>query len=330
MPMESLAAVTNPLVLFLLGFILGILTGFFGVGGGFLVTPALNIFGLDIVHAIGTGFFVIAGNTLIGAIRHWKLGNTDPKLGTILGLCSVGGVELGKRLVLHLEKLNLVGTYVRVAYIILLGLISIWMLREYYHYWKTRQNGDPLEDFGSREGMHIMAHHIHRIVIPPQISVPRSGMGAISIWVIVISGLIIGFLSGFMGIGGGVVGLPLLIYVIGVPTIIAVGTSLVTVFLTSCYGTVVYALTGNVQWAAGFIILAGSIIGVQCGVYATEYVTGIKIKILFALLLLVVAASVFLKQIGMVTISSYLVVCSAGALCLVILLPLRKKHQARY
>jgi hypothetical protein len=320
----------SPVVLFLLGFIIGVLTGFFGVGGGFLMTPALNIFGLDMVHAIGTGFFVIAGNAIIGVLRHRRLGNVDLKLGSILGLCSVGGVELGKRLVLHLEKLNLVGTYVRVAYIILLGLISMWMLREYYHYWKTRQHGDPLDDFGSMEGTHSLAHRINRIELPPKVSLPGSEVGAISIWVIVISGLIIGFLSGFMGIGGGVVGLPLLIYVIGVPTIIAVGTSLLIVFLTSCYGTAVYALTGNVQWAAGFIILGGSIIGVHCGVYATEYVTGIKIKILFALLLLVIAASVFLKQIGMVTISSYLVLCSAGALCLAIVLPLRKKPRARF
>ena len=319
---------TNPLVLFLLGFILGILTGFFGVGGGFLMTPALNIFGLDMVHAIGTGFFVIAGNALIGVLRHRRLGNVDLKLGTILGLCSVGGVEFGKRLVLHLEKLNLVGTYVRGAYIILLGLISMLMLREYYHSRKMRQNGEARDDIGSIEGTRRMAHRITWIELPPKISLPRSEVGAISIWVIVISGLIIGFLSGFMGIGGGVVGLPLLIYVMGVPTIIAVGTSLVIVFLTSCYGTAVYAITGNVQWAAGSIILAGSILGVQCGVYATEYVTGIKIKILFALLLFVIAVSVFLKQIGMVSISSYLVFCSAGALCLVILLPLRKRPQA--
>lgn len=330
MPMESLTVMVSPVVLFLLGFILGILTGFFGVGGGFLMTPALNIFGLDMVHAIGTGFFVIAGNALVGVLRHLRLGNVDLKLGTILGLCSVGGVEFGKRLVLHLEKLNLVGTYVRVAYIILLGSISIWMLREYYYYWKMGQNGEAHDDFGSMEGTHRTIHRINRIGLPPRVSLPGSEVGAISVWVIVISGLIIGFLSGFMGIGGGVVGLPLLIYVIGVPTIFAVGTSLVIVFLTSCYGTAVYALTGNVQWAAGFIILAGSIIGVQCGVYATEYVTGIKIKILFALLLFVIAASVFLKQIGMVTLSSYLVFCSAGALCLVILLPLRKKLQARY
>lgn len=320
----------NPLVLLLLGFIIGILTGFFGVGGGFLVTPALNIFGLHMVHAIGTGFFVIVGNTLIGAIRHRRLGNVDLKLGIILGLCSIGGVEFGKRLVLHLERFNLVGTYVRAAYIILLGLISILMLKEYYHSWKTRQNEALGENTGSKESMHTMARHIHRIELPPTVSLPHSGVGPISMWVIMLSGLLIGFLSGFMGLGGGVIGLPLLIYLMGVRTIIAVGTSLVTVFLISCYGTAVYALTGNVQWVAGLIILAGSIIGVQCGVYATEYVTGMKIKILFALMLLVVAVSVFLKQMNIVTISSYLVVGSACVVSLAILLPLRKKIQGRH
>ena len=330
MRMESLATMINPLVLFLLGFILGILTGFFGVGGGFLVTPVLNIFGLHMVYAIGTGFFTLVGKTLFGALRHRELGNVDLKLGTILGLCSIGGVELGKRLVLHLEKLNLVGTYVRMAYIILLASIAIWMLREYYHYWKRRRYEEPGENMESRESTDTVARHLYRIELPPSISLPRSGVAAVSIWVVVFSGLLIGFLSGFMGIGGGLIALPLLIYVIGVPTIIAVGTSLVIVFLTSCYGTAVYALTGNVQWMAGFIILAGSLIGVQCGVYATEYVTGMKIKILFALLLVVVAASVFLKQINMVTTSAYLVVCSACALSLAILLPLRKKLQARH
>lgn len=330
MPMESLAVMINPVALFLLGFIIGVLTGFFGVGGGFLVTPALNIFGLHMVHAIGTGFFVIMGNTLIGAVKHRKLGNVDLKLGAILGLCSVGGVEFGKRLVFHLEKLHLVGMYVRVTYIILLTLISMSMFMEYYHHWKRRRYEGSRENIESGENTDTLARHIYRIELPPSISLPRSEVAAVSIWVVVISGLLIGFLSGFMGIGGGLIGLPLLIYVIGVPTIIAVGTSLVTVFLTSCYGTTVYSLTGNVQWMAGFIILAGAIIGVHCGVYATEYVTGMKIKILFALLVFVVAASVFLKQINLVTTSMYLVVGSACALSLVILLPLGKRIWARY
>lgn len=314
----------NPFVLFPLGFILGVLTGFFGVGGGFLLTPTLNILGLQMVYAIGTGFFAIAGNSLIGAIRHHKLGNVDLRLGIIVGLFSSGAVELGKRLVLYLEKLNLAGTYVRMTYIVLLVLISLSMLKEYYHYRKMRQNEQEGERIETQMRKFALTRHIYRIGLPPKISLPRCEVDSISIWVIIASGILIGSLSGFMGIGGGVIGLPLLIYVIGVPTITAVGTSLVVVLLTSCYGTAVYAVAGYVEWIAALIILAGSLIGVQLGVYAIKYVTGMKIKILFALLLWVVAVSVFLKQINMATMSGYLVISSACLICLAILLPLRK------
>jgi uncharacterized membrane protein YfcA len=314
----------NPFVLFLLGFILGVLTGFFGVGGGFLLTPALNILGLQMVYAIGTGFFTLVGKTLFAAMRHRKLGNVDLRLGIIVGLSSSGGVELGKRLVLYLEKLNLAGPYVRVAYMVLLVLISLLMLKEYYHYRKMRQIDQKGEKMETGERRSVLTGSIHRIGLPPKISLPGSGVDSISIWVIIASGILIGSLSGFMGIGGGFIGLPLLIYVIGLPTITAVGTSLVVVLLTSCYGTAVYAAAGYVEWIAALIILASSLIGVQLGVYATKYVTGMKIKILFALLLLVVAVSVFLKQINMATMSGYLVISSACLICLAILLPLRK------
>jgi len=325
---ERLSTMINPLVLFLMGLMIGILTGFFGIGGGLLMTPALNILGLPMVHAIGTGFPAIAGNTLIGVIRHRKRGNVDLKLGIAMGVFCIMGVELGKSLVLHLEKLSLAGMYVRAAYIILLTVISIIMFRDYYS-WKTRHNEAPGETIGSKANTHTMPRHIHRIELPPMISLSRSGVGSISLWVIIISGFLIGLLSGFMGIGGGLIGLPLMIYVMGVPTIIAVGTSLVIVFLTSCYGTASYALAGNVEWTAALMVLAGSAIGVHFGVYATDGVTEMKIKILFALLLFLVAVSVFLKQMDIVTVSSYLVVGSACVLSLAIVLPLRKKLRAR-
>ncbi|UCC66076.1 MAG: sulfite exporter TauE/SafE family protein [Deltaproteobacteria bacterium] len=314
----------NPFVLLLLGFILGVLTGFFGVGGGFLLTPALNILGLSMVYAIGTGFITLVGKTLFGAVKHHKLGNVDLKLGITMGLFSSAGVELGKRVVLYLEKLNLAGPYVRVAYIILLVLISILMLKEYYGHRKRNQKGQQRGTAEMQQGNLTLTRYIYRIGLPPKISLPHSGVGSISLWVIIASGILIGFISGFMGLGGGFIGLPLLIYVIGIPTITAVGTSLVIVFITSCYGTIVYAAAGRVEWFEALIILAGSLIGVQLGVYATKYVTGMKIKVLFALLLFVVAVSVFLKQINMVTMSSYLVIGSACALCLAILLPMRK------
>jgi len=161
------------------------------------------------------------------------------------------------------------------------------------------------------------------IDIPSMIHFAKSRL-TICLWAVLAVGFFTGALAGLMQIGGGFIGLPLLIYVIGVPTITAIGTSLVIVFLTSCYGAAVYAIGQYVEWIPALITLAGSLIGVQLGVYATKYVTGTKKKILFALLLLVVAASVFLKQINMITISTYLILSSACVLCLAILLPLTK------
>jgi uncharacterized membrane protein YfcA len=318
--------VINPGVLLLLGFLLGVLTGFFGVGGGWLLTPALNILGLPMVYAIGTGFFALVGNTLYASTRQHKLGNVDIKLGIIMGISSTVGVELGKRVVFHLERVNLAGTYVRAAYMLLMLIISLSMLREYFCYWKMDRKEESVEGAAGQDRTSGLASSIHRIGLPPRISHPCSGVHSISLWVIITSGILIGFLSGFMGIGGGLIGLPLLIYVIGVPTIFAVGTSLVVVLITSCYGTGVFALAGYVEWITALILLAGSLVGVRLGVYATIYVTGMKIRVLFALMVLAVAVSVFLKQINMATVSSYLVMSTACALCFAILFPFGKKN----
>jgi len=105
-----------------------------------------------------------------------------------------------------------------------------------------------------------------------------------------------------------------------------VGTSLIIVFLTSAYGTFTYALTGHVDVTAGVVLLLGSLLGVKIGVSATRVSTDAKIKALYALLLLSVAVSVFLKQIERVAIGSYLVVAAACLLCLIILWPLRKRQ----
>ena len=314
----------HPDVLLLLGFILGIITGFFGVGGGWLLTPALNILGLPMIYAIGTGFFTLVGKTLYAAMRHHKLGNVDIRLGIIMGIPSCAGVELGKRVVFHLEKANLAGTYVRVAYMVLMFAVSLSMLIEYFWYRKMDRKEQGEREATEKEPTPGLTRYIYPIGLPPKISLSRSGVYFISLWVIIACGLLIGFISGFIGIGGGFVALPLLIYVIGAPTINAVGTSLVVVLITSCYGSCVFALAGYLQWITALIILAGSLIGVYLGVYTTRYVTGLKIKNLFALMVLAAAASVFLKQINLATISSYLVMSSGCALCLAILFPLRK------
>ena len=121
------------------------------------------------------------------------------------------------------------------------------MMREYYHYLKTRQTGQEGETVKMQKKKSALIRKIQGIGLPPKISLSHGEVNSISIWVLIAFGILIGYLSGFMGLGGGFISLPILIYVIGLPTITAVGTTLVIVFLTSCYGTAAYAIAGSVE-----------------------------------------------------------------------------------
>ena len=320
---------THLFLLFLIGFISGVFTGFFGVGGGFFLTPALNILGLQIVYAIGTSFFALIGKALFGAWKHLRLGNIHLKLGIILGLSSIGGVELGKRFVLYLDRQNLAGTSIRITYIIILILISFFMLREYLS--RTRKTADNQEGKGTQgqEKSSLAMLIVSKIRLSPKITLHESEIGSVSCWVLAAVGVLIGFLSGVIGVGGGFISLPLLIYVVGIPAIMAVGTSLIIVFLTSSYGAFAYAITGHVEVITAAVILVGSFLGVQIGVMAAKTAVEMRIKFLFALLLLCVAVSVLFKQIGMAVLGVYLVVSTAFALCFIIIWPVSRDYFAK-
>ena len=290
------------------GLVIGTLAGFFGVGGGFLLTPTLNVLGFPMVTAIGTSFAAIAGNSTVGVLRHRRLGHVAPKLGVIIGLISIAGVEIGKRLVLVLEGWGLAGTYVRVSYIGLLSFISFSMLVGSFRRHRDKGRGTPEVPWGK----------FRSFALPPVITFPRSEVPSVSLWVVVLSGLGIGFISGFMGVGGGFVAFPLLVYLIGVPTRTAVGTSLLITLFSSSYGIAIYGLAGRVQWLMALVVLGGAVLGVQVGARATRSVEGARIRVLFALLLLAVTVSVLLKQMGTPHLSLYLLLISASLLASVI------------
>jgi uncharacterized membrane protein YfcA len=313
---------SDTILLFFIGFISGVFTGFFGVGGGFFLTPALNILGLQIVYAIGTSFFSLVGKAIWGALQHFKQGNVILKMGTLIGLFSIGGVELGKRFVLYLESLNLAGISIRIAYIVILVLISLFMLRECATQRKRtaqKLTGGEIEEMGKNN---LVIRRISRLGLPPKIVLPYSEHEFISIWVLVVAGLLIGISSGILGVGGGFISLPFLIYILGIPAIMAVGTSLIIVIFTSSYGALTYAITGHVDWTTAFIILIGSFLGIQLGVLATKIAAEIRIKVLFSILLLCIAVSVLLKQVNQTDASSYLVVSGSLLLCLIIFWPI--------
>src|SRR3972149_7626481 len=129
LPMSGVSI--NPYLLILIGFCVGVLGGFFGVGGSWMVTPALNIFGFPMVYAIGTDLAHIMGKSIVATLKHRLLGNIDFKLGALMIPGTVAGVETGKRLVLYLGRIGQVDTIVRYTYVILLlsiGLLILWEL----------------------------------------------------------------------------------------------------------------------------------------------------------------------------------------------------------
>lgn len=319
----------NLILIFLIGCISGIIMGFFGVGGGFFLTPVLNILGLQIVIAIGTVFFSRVGSSLFGTWKHLKQGDVILKLGILLGLPCIGGIEIGKRFVLYLDRLNLAENSIRITYITILVLISVYMLKEYVFQRKRTAERTAGVEAQEKHKKSLPKRWISLIQIAPNVALPQSELGSVSLWVLVISGLLLGVLSGILGVGGGFISLPFLIYFIGVPTIMAVGTSLIIVFFASSYGTFTYAITGHVDWRTAVTILIGSILCIQLGVAASKKAAEKRIKILFSLLLLCVAVSVFLKQIGLKNIGSYLAVIGATTICLVILWPVSREFFAK-
>ncbi|MGC8595728.1 MAG: sulfite exporter TauE/SafE family protein [Candidatus Kryptoniota bacterium] len=284
----------NILLLVLIGFCVGVLGGFFGVGGGWMITPALNIFGFHMAFAIGTPLANIFGQS-IGAVRkHHKMGNIDWKLGLLSIISSVVGVEIGSRLIITLEKIGDVGIVVRWCYVILLSTLGVYMLYDYFvlHPSLLKQNnGDHISAGRTR-----ISEVLLKINIPPMISLPASGIESVSLWVILIVFLLTGFISGFMGVGGGFIILPVLVYLVGLPTTIAVGTSLVTVLFTAGYGCFTYGLKGRVELIAAFIMLIGASVGAQIGATAIKFIRGYGIRLLFAIMVILASLSVLAEQ----------------------------------
>jgi uncharacterized membrane protein YfcA len=292
----------NVLLLLLIGFCVGVMGGFFGVGGGWMITPALNIFGFHMAFAIGTPLASIFGQSLGAVKKHQRMGNVDWKLGFISITTSVIGLEIGSRTILTLEKAGDVGSVVRWSYILLLSGLGVYMLYDYFvihpRQLKAFETGKTQGNYVSRSKI---SERLHRINFPPMISFPASDIDGVSLWIILLIFLITGFLSGFMGVGGGFIIIPVLVYLIGLPTTIAVGTSLVTVLFTAAYGCFTYGLKGRVELLAAFIMLIGASIGAQIGATAVKYIKGYGIRLLFAIMIVLASFSVATEQIYKIT-----------------------------
>jgi hypothetical protein len=294
----------SPIYLAITGFIIGILGGFFGVGGSFIAGPALRLAGLDWNFAVGTDLAHIVGKSVVAVRRHRAMGNVDLRLGLIMAVGTIAGAEIGAQAIQMLKRagnVNLVVSIVSIVIYISISSFMIWESR------KTLLSPKGRSQRGAVKGAKPKKDHsafgpvtraIQRLKIWPMISLPASGIRAISLWMILLVAFVGGLFSGFLGGGAGYIRMPSMVYVLGIPTHLAVGTDLFEIIISASYGTFSHAVKGNVDILIALVMHTGAAIGAQIGAISTQYFAGPKIRLAFVPLPLIGAAIVIYTMIS--------------------------------
>lgn len=292
-----IAGVTiSPLVLIAIGFVVGIMGGFFGVGGGFIAGPMMFWFGVPMNFVVGTDLAYMTGKSIVAAKKHGRLGNVDVKLGFIMVTGTVIGVEIGARIIEMLKVSGNIDMIIGIAYVIILLLIgsfTAWESLKALHIARTDEMHIADEVFAFTR----ITTAVRKIKLWPMIKFPVSGIEEISLWVVLTVGIIAGLLAGALGVGGGFIRMPMLIYLIGVPTHVAIGTDLFEIMFSAGFGTFTHALKGNVDVYMALVMQTGAIMGAKIGATMTQYFTGPKIRLAFAVLPFVGAALVIVRLV---------------------------------
>ncbi len=283
----------NPVYLAVLGFFIGLMGGFFGVGGSFIAGPTLRALGLDWNFAVGTDLAHIVGTSVVAAKRHRALGNVDLRLGLIMAIGTICGAEVGAQLIQMLKRggnINLVVSLVSITIYFSVSGFMIWETVATLR--RQRKGGSKSAARGDETSFRRVTDSIHRLKLWPMISLPVSGIKSISLWTILTVSFIGGVFSGFLGGGAGYIRMPMMVYVLGVPTHLAVGTDLFEIIISASYGTFSHAIKGNVDILIALVMQTGAAIGAQIGATSTQYFSGSKIRLFFVPLPLIGAAIV--------------------------------------
>ncbi|HUB68001.1 MAG TPA: sulfite exporter TauE/SafE family protein [Candidatus Methylacidiphilales bacterium] len=281
----------SPFYLIGLGFIIGILGGFFGVGGSFLAGPALFAVGVPMNFVVGTDLLHIVGKSMVAARRHRILGNIDLRLAMVMVLGTIGGSEIGVQGVEALKRIAKVDLVVGVTTTIVLVATSCFVFFESWMALKLKGSDKPLQEQTSQEkdkqAFQFIAHWTHSLDWSPKLGLPHSGIKSISAWAILLVSFVGGIFSGFLGGGAGYIRMPSMVYLLGIPTHIAIGTDLFEVMVSASYGSFRHALNGNVDVLIALIMQTGAAVGAQIGAVLTQYFEGPKIRMAFAFLPLI-------------------------------------------
>ncbi len=267
----------NAFLLLGLGGIVGILSGMFGVGGGFLMTPLLFFIGIPPAVAVATEANQIVASSFSGVLAHLRRKTVDFRMGTVLLAGGLIGAALGVVVFNHLKSLGQVDLLVRLCYVVFLGIIGAMMFIESLRAIRKARAGAPVP----KRKKHGWIHKL-----PFKMRFRTSGL-YISVIPPVMVGISVGILAAIMGVGGGFIMVPAMIYILGMPTKVVVGTSLFQIIFVTAFTTLLHATTNyTVDIALAVLLLIGGVIGAQIGTSLGTKLKAEQLRILLALLVL--------------------------------------------
>ena len=279
LPIANLAV--NGLVIVLLGAGTGILSGIFGVGGGFLTTPLLIFYGIPPTVAAASAASQVTGASVSGVFAHTRRGGVDYQMGAVAVAGGVIGTAIGALLFRLLQSLGQIDTVINILYVLLLGGIGALMGRESIQALRTSRGGRP--PAAKRR------HHPLVASLPMRWRFYRSGL-YISPLAPMLLGVVVGILTMLMGVGGGFLLVPAMLYILGMSANVVVGTSLFQILFVTLVSTMMHALTTHaVDIVLAGLLLLGSVTGAQIGTRMSTQVKPEILRLLLAVIVLAVA-----------------------------------------
>ncbi|HHH89625.1 MAG TPA: sulfite exporter TauE/SafE family protein [Aliiroseovarius sp.] len=281
----------NLFLLLGLGGMVGVLSGMFGVGGGFILTPFLFFIGIPPSVAVATGANQIVASSVSGVLAHLKRKTVDIRMGLVLLAGGLAGAQAGLRVFAYLKELGQVDLLVNLFYVVFLGLIGALMLVESLNALRRAKQAGPVKKRRRR--------HSRLQELPIKMRFPTSRL-YISVIPVIGVGVMVGFLSAIMGVGGGFIMVPAMIYVLGMPTKVVVGTSLFQIIFVAAFTTMVHAVESQtVDVVLAVSLILSGVVGAQLGSILGVRIKAESLRVMLALMVLAVCLKLALGLVLM-------------------------------
>ena len=278
----------NVVLVFGLGGLVGLLSGIFGVGGGFLMTPLLIMIGIPPTVAAASDSNQIVGASTSGTMANFRLGNVDFKMGLLLLIGGVLGGTIGVQIIKILRSMGNANFLITVTYVLMLGFIGFYMFQESLQALRKTKKEEPAPAAKPSKYGELVQK------LPWQMYFDKSGV-TLSVLMPLVLGVFVGILAAIMGVGGGFIMVPVMVYLLRMPMHVVVGTSLFQILFTCVNVTVMQSYTNHtVDFVLALILLLGSTLGAQFGAKLSKRLKGDQLKILLASLVLLVMVKMLL------------------------------------